>query len=54
MGTGESAGSFGSGAGLTTDPLSTDPLSTDPLADPFAASPATSSLDAPELAESRV
>jgi len=59
IGTGESAGSFGSGAGLTTDPLSTDPLSTDPLstdplADPFAASPATSSLDAPELAESRV
>lgn len=59
IGTGDSAGSFGSGGSLATDPLASDPLATgslgtDPLADPFASSPSTTALDAPELAESRV
>ncbi|MDQ3553911.1 MAG: hypothetical protein M3395_05835 [Chloroflexota bacterium] len=54
IGTGDRAGSFGSGGSLATDPLASGPLGTDPLADPFASDPSTTALDAPELAESRV
>lgn len=50
IGTGETVDSFGSGGSLATDPFGANPPATSPL----TTSDSTTSLDEPELAESRI